>query len=114
MSARDDGKVAFPDRWFINRAIITKHRNGKWVDADDAESYAAARVAEATDELQRRVAELEDVVETVAAMNEEHPLFLGSDLSQEEINGIGGDAAHVTDTALILRKILSDRERGKT
>lgn len=84
-------------------------------EASDAESMAMYRSARArADELQRRVAELEEVVEAVAAMNEEHPLFLGSDLSKEEINEIGGDAAHVTDTALILRKILSDRERGKT
>ena len=165
MTARDDKKVALPEpdvykyqywssgpRVDWSRIKLDHTFSSPWSDGyvvgdphfsfGKLESYAAARVAEATaelrtklaeseasdaesmamyrsararaDELQRRVAELEEVVEAVAAMNEEHPLFLGSDLSKEEINEIGGDAAHVTDTALILRKILSDRERGKT
>jgi len=105
MTTRDDKKVALPKPW-QSRTVMSPDL----YTAAQLESYAAARVAEATDELQRRVAELE--------ANDRRYRFLRDKPSNHFFvtRHVGGATIARYDGCALdetIDTILADREGGK-
>lgn len=117
MTARDDKKVALPETdAFLDLRKLGIHNmvyatRFKCLDGQNAlysaeklKSYAAARVAEATAELQRRVAELEADSRRLDFI-EEHAIYIAMDGRRFKTMQIGASRGSID-------AILADREGG--